>query len=195
MNLHFGRVTTFLTMSDLEKGKTALATFGGGCYWCTEAMFQRLRGVVGIVSGFSDGSVVHPTYEAVCAGTTGHAEVVQVEYDPAVISYEQIIKVHMGTHDPTTLNAQGGDVGTQYRSTILWRTEEEKETIGRVLEEMKNVYDQKIVTEVKEFEVFYAAPDYHQNYYNENAQQGYCEIVISPKLAKFRKKFSEFLVE
>ena len=182
-------------MSDIEKGETALATFGGGCYWCTEAIFQRLRGVVGIVSGFSDGSVVDPTYEAVCSGSTGHAEVVQVEYDPAVISYEQIIKVHMGTHDPTTLNAQGGDVGTQYRSTILWRTEEERETIERVLEEMKDVYDQKIVTEVKEFEVFYAAPDYHQNYYNENAQKGYCEVVISPKLAKFRKKFSEFLVE
>ncbi len=171
----------------------AVATFGGGCYWCTEAMFQHLKGVISIESGFSDGQVVDPTYRAVCSGETGHAEVIQINYDPEVISYEELLRVHMGTHDPTTLNAQGADVGTQYRSTILYRTDEERRIAEDVLEELADVFDSDIVTEVKRFELFYPAPADHNNYYNDNSEQGYCQAVISPKLAKFRKTFQHLL--
>ncbi|MGB0144109.1 MAG: peptide-methionine (R)-S-oxide reductase MsrB [Akkermansiaceae bacterium] len=171
----------------------ALATFGGGCYWCTEAMFQRLRGVKSVVSGFSDGEIEDPSYEAVCSGSTGHAEVIQVSYDPAVISFKELIRVHMGTHDPTTLNAQGADVGTQYRSIILFRNDEEKMVAERVLQEMDGVFDDPIVTEVKSFRAFYPAPEKHFNYYNDNPYQGYCQAVISPKVAKFRKTFAHLL--
>ena len=172
----------------------AVATLGGGCYWCTEAIFQNLRGVNSIISGFSDGTTVDPTYRDVCAGETGHAEVIQITYDPDLISYEQLLRVHMGTHDPTTLNAQGGDVGTQYRSIILYRTEEERRIVEEVLAEVSEVFDSEIVTEVKKFEVFYPAPRDHNNYYNDNPNQGYCQAVISPKVAKFRKTFQHLLV-
>lgn len=173
----------------------AVATFGGGCYWCTEAVFQQVRGVKTVVSGFSDGEVEDPSYEAVCSGSTGHAEVIQLTYDPSLVSFEELLRVHMGTHDPTTLNAQGADVGTQYRSTVLYRTEEEREAVEAVLIELAEVFDEPIVTVVKEFEIFYPAPEKHFNYYNDNSQQGYCQAVISPKLAKFRKSFQHLLAE
>lgn len=171
----------------------AVATFGGGCYWCTEAMFQQVRGIKSVVSGFSDGEVADPSYEAVCSGTTGHAEVIQISYDPAIISFEDLLRVHMVTHDPTTLNRQGGDVGTQYRSIILYRTEEEKEAAEKVLQEMAGVYDDPVVTQVTAFRAFYPAPEKHFNYYNDNSSQGYCQAVIAPKVAKFRKTFARLL--
>lgn len=171
----------------------ALATFGGGCYWCTEAVFQQVRGVTSVVSGFSDGEVPDPSYEAVCCGSTGHAEVIQLTYDPTLVSYEDLVRVHLGTHDPTTLNAQGADMGTQYRSIILYRTGEEKRIIDRVMNELEEVFDDDIVTEVKKFEAFYPAPEEHFNYYRDNPEQGYCRAVISPKLSKFRKSFQHLL--
>jgi len=176
-----------------EDETEAVATFGGGCYWCTEAMFQQLRGVKEVVSGFSDGEVPDPSYEAVCNGSTGHAEVIQLTYDPSIISYEELVRVHLGTHDPTTLNRQGADVGTQYRSIILCRSEKERETVEAVMAELKDFFDDPVVTEVKEFEVFYPAPEKHFNYYNDNTRQGYCQAVISPKVAKFRKSFAHLL--
>lgn len=172
---------------------TAIATFGGGCYWCTEAVFQQIKGVISVESGFSDGEIEKPTYRQVCSGETGHAEVIQLTYDPGLISYKQLLQVHMGTHDPTTLNAQGGDIGTQYRSTILYRNEEERKTAEEVLAEVADVYDARIVTALKPFKVFYPAPEEHSNYYNDNSQQGYCRAVIAPKVSKFRKTFQHLL--
>lgn len=173
--------------------KEAVATFGGGCYWCTEAVFRSIKGVISVESGFSDGEVPEPSYKDVCTGETGHAEVVQIAYDPSVISYEELLRVHMGTHDPTTLNAQGADVGTQYRSTILYRTDEERRIAEALLEELSDTFDSDIVTDIKAFEIFYPAPEDHDDYYNRNPQQGYCQAVISPKVAKFRKTFSHLL--
>ena len=178
-----------------EEETVAVATFGGGCYWCTEAVFQQVRGVTSVTSGFSGGEMAHPTYEAVCAGLTGHAEVIELTYDPSIISYEDLVRVHLGTHDPTTLNAQGADIGTQYRSVMLYRTDEEKATIEKVLEELDDVFDGGIVTEVKPFEVFYPAPEKHFNFYHDNPNQGYCQAVISPKVAKFRQSFRHLLSE
>lgn len=171
----------------------AVATFGGGCYWCTEAVFRSVKGVISVESGFSDGEVVDPTYQDVCSGSTGHAEVVQITYDPEVVSYEELLRVHMGTHDPTTLNAQGADIGTQYRSTILYRADQERQIAESVLEELSDTFDSDIVTDVKAFEKFYPAPGDHDDYYNRNPNQGYCQAVISPKISKFRKTFSHLL--
>ncbi|MEN8773475.1 MAG: peptide-methionine (S)-S-oxide reductase MsrA [Akkermansiaceae bacterium] len=171
----------------------AVATFGGGCYWCTEAVFRSVKGVSSVESGFSDGEVVDPSYREVCSGQTGHAEVVQVTYDPGVVSYQELLRIHMGTHDPTTLNAQGADVGTQYRSTILYRTDLERQVAERLLGELSNTFDSDIVTDLKAFEKFYLAPEDHDNYYNRNPNQGYCQAVISPKIAKFRKTFQHLL--
>lgn len=181
-----------VALKKVEK-TTAVATFGGGCYWCTEAMFQQVRGVESVTSGFSDGEVDNPSYEAVCQGTTGHAEVIELTYDPDQISYEELLRIHMATHDPTTLNRQGADVGTQYRSTILYRTEEEKAAAEKVLKEAGEVYDDPVVTEVKEFRMFFPAPEKHFNFYNDNPNQGYCQAVVSPKVAKFRKNFAHLL--
>ncbi|MDA9831741.1 peptide-methionine (S)-S-oxide reductase MsrA [Akkermansiaceae bacterium] len=171
----------------------AIATFGGGCYWCAEAVFRSVKGVISVESGFSDGEVVDPTYKEVCSGQTGHAEVVQITYDPEVVSYGELLRVHMGTHDPTTLNAQGADVGTQYRSTILYRSEQERQVAEKLLEELSDTFESDIVTDVKAFEKFYPAPADHDNYYNRNPTQGYCHAVISPKIAKFRKTFQHLL--
>ena len=165
------------------------ATFGGGCFWCTEAVFQQLAGVSRVESGYSGGSIPDPTYQQVCTGRTGHAEVVQVTYDPDVISYADLLRVHLSTHNPTTLNQQGADRGTQYRSIILAHDSEQEAIAAQVIEEMASVFDEPIVTEVKPFEVFYKAEDYHQDYYASNSAQPYCEAVIAPKLQKFRKLF------
>lgn len=179
----------------MKKGESniAKAIFGGGCFWCTEALFTELKGVESVASGYTGGKVVNPTYKEVCSGMTGHAEVIQVEYDPQVISYEDLLKLHIATHDPTTLNRQGADVGTQYRSAIFTRTDEERNIALGVISSMQSNFDQPIVTEVTDFEVFYPAEDYHQDYYKNNTEQGYCNMVITPKVAKFRKAFAERL--
>lgn len=165
-----------------------LATFGGGCFWCTEAVFQEVKGVEKVVSGYSGGTVPgKPTYREVCSGLTGHAEVIQVTFNPNVISYKEILIIFMTTHDPTTLNRQGGDTGTQYRSVIYYHSSTQKEVADQVLKEVASYYEDKIVTEISQLDVFYEAEDYHQDYYKNNKEQGYCSFVITPKLAKLRK--------
>lgn len=172
-----------------------VATLGGGCFWCLEAVFVELQGVDKVVSGYSGGHVDSPTYRAVCNGTTGHAEVVQVHFDPDVISFQEILKVFFATHDPTTMNRQGADVGTQYRSAIYYHDQEQKETAEAIIEELNaaDIWRGPIVTEVTAFEKFYEAEDYHQDYYKYNSSQPYCQVVISPKVAKLRKEFSHKL--
>ena len=167
------------------------ATFGNGCFWCTEAVFQELKGVKSVVSGYSGGHVDRPTYEQVCTGRTGHAEVCQIEYDPKVISYKELLEVFFNTHDPTTLNRQGNDVGAQYRSVIFYRTEEERETAERMKTDLdkSGKWKNPIVTQIVAFEKFFPAEDYHQNYYRSNPNQGYCRYVIKPKVDKFEKVF------
>ncbi|EMQ95242.1 Peptide methionine sulfoxide reductase MsrA [Xanthomarina gelatinilytica] len=165
-----------------------LATFGGGCFWCTEAVFQEVKGVEKVVSGYSGGTVPgKPTYREVCSGLTGHAEVIQVTFNPNVISFKEILIIFMTTHDPTTLNRQGGDTGTQYRSVIYYHSSTQKEVAEQVLKEVASYYEDKIVTEISQLDVFYEAEDYHQDYYKNNKEQGYCSFVITPKLAKLRK--------
>lgn len=167
--------------------------FGGGCYWCTEAMISELRGVIDVKSGFSGGNIANPTYREVCSGRTGHAEVVEVTYNPKEISFKELLEMHLLTHDPTTLNRQGGDVGTQYRSVIFYKNQQEKEEIEALLEEYRDAFPDKIVTEVMPFDVFYPAEDYHQEYYANNSEAAYCQAVISPKLKKLREKFQSKL--
>jgi len=174
---------------------TEIATLAGGCFWCLEAAFQQLKGVSNVASGYAGGTVPNPSYEAVCTGTTGHAEVTQVEFDPAVISYRDLLDVFFTIHDPTTLNQQGGDVGTQYRSAIFYQSPEQERTaratIGAL--EAEKVWDDPIVTEVVPLTVFYPAESYHRDYYNRNQNQPYCRAVIAPKVAKLRKHFMEKL--
>jgi len=171
------------------------ATIGGGCFWCTEAMFAELKGVQSAVSGYSGGTVKNPSYKEVCAGTTGHAEVIQVVYDPSIITFAQLMQVFFLTHDPTTLNRQGNDIGTQYRSVIFYRNEEEKRIAQETIAEVatSGVYSDRIVTTLEPFEVFYKAEDYHQDYFSQNSNQPYCSLVINPKLMKFRKTFESLL--
>ena len=170
---------------------------GGGCFWCLEAIFEQLEGVQSVVSGYAGGMVSHPTYEQVCTGATGHAEVVQITYDPETISYDQILEVFFTTHDPTTLNRQGADVGTQYRSAIFYHGAEQKATAERVLREFEaaGVWDAPIVTEITALEEFYPAEDYHQEYFRRNGGQSYCQVVIAPKVVKFRKRYLDRLKE
>ena len=171
-----------------------LATFGGGCFWCTEAIFQQVKGVDKIVSGYTGGTVPgKPTYREVCSGLTGHAEVIQINFDPNIISYKDLVIVFMTTHDPTTLNRQGGDVGTQYRSVIYYHDEEQKEIAETVIKELNTYFDNPIVTEISPIGIFYHAEEYHQNYYANNQNQGYCSFVITPKLSKLRKLHADKL--
>ena len=171
-----------------------LATFGGGCFWCTEAVFQQINGVEKVESGYSGGNVPgHPTYKEVCSGLTGHAEVVQVTFDAKIISYDDILRIFMTTHDPTTLNRQGGDTGTQYRSVIYYEEETQKEIAEAVVKEVAPHFENPIVTEITKLNVFYKAEDYHQDYYQNNQTQSYCSFVITPKLAKFRKLYADKL--
>jgi peptide-methionine (S)-S-oxide reductase len=169
----------------------ALATLGGGCFWCLEAVYLELKGVERVVSGYAGGHVANPTYEAVCSGATGHAEVVQLTYDPAVISFHQILEVFFTIHDPTTLNRQGADVGTQYRSAIFTHDAEQKQIAEEVIAaiEAEGIWRNPIVTEVAPLERFHPAETYHQNYFARNPYQPYCQVVVAPKVAKFRKKF------
>ena len=173
----------------------ATATLAGGCFWCTEAVFQRLRGVESVVSGYTGGERANPTYEEVCTGRTGHAEAVQIAFDPAQISFEDLLGVFFQTHDPTTLNRQGADVGTQYRSAIFYHDDEQKETAERVIRELNDSkqFDGPIVTELAPAGEYYVAEDYHMDFYNRNREYGYCRVVIDPKMQKLFKNFSEAL--
>lgn len=168
-----------------------VATLGGGCFWCLEAVYDEVQGVEKVVSGYAGGEVENPTYRAVCTGKTGHAEVVQVTYDPDEISFREILEIFFVIHDPTTLNRQGADVGTQYRSAIFYHDEEQREIAEEVIAEVSEAWDDPIVTELAPIPPFYRAEDYHQDYYENNPAQPYCQVVIRPKLAKFRKTFSE----
>lgn len=169
------------------------ATFGGGCFWCTEAIFQHLKGVLRVESGYSGGDVVNPTYREVCTGETGHAEVIEVTYDPNQITFEDLLRVHLSTHNPTTLNKQGADEGTQYRSIIFYRDLEEKATAERLVGEYRESIGKRVFTEVNPFVQFYRAEANHQNYYRSNQGARYCDAVIEPKLARFREKFTHLL--
>jgi peptide-methionine (S)-S-oxide reductase len=175
--------------------KTDTATFGTGCFWCTEAVFQELKGVYKVTSGYSGGTVKNPSYEAVCSGTTGHAECLQIIYDPKVISFDELLEVFWEAHDPTTLNRQGNDVGTQYRSVIFYHNEEQKKKAEeyKVKLDKSGAYDSPIVTEIAPFTEFYAAEDYHQDYYRLHGSQPYCSFVIRPKVEKFEKVFKNKL--
>jgi peptide-methionine (S)-S-oxide reductase len=168
---------------------TEMATLGGGCFWCLEAVYQELKGVQHVESGYTGGHVPNPTYEQVCEGSTGHAEVVRLEFDPAVVSYRQILEIFFTIHDPTTLNRQGNDIGTQYRSAIYYHSPEQHETAKQVIASMASVWDAPIVTELSPAQVYYKAEDYHQNYFRQHPLQGYCAFVVAPKVAKFRKIF------
>ncbi|HPT83874.1 MAG TPA: peptide-methionine (S)-S-oxide reductase MsrA [Limnochordia bacterium] len=171
----------------------ATAVFGGGCFWCVEAIFTELNGVLEVIPGYSGGHVANPTYELVCTDQTGHAEVVQVTYDPEVISYDDLLRIFFSTHDPTTLNRQGGDVGTQYRSIIFYASEEDCQIAERIKAEMAALWEDPIVTEIAPLEKFWPAEDYHREYFRRNPQQTYCSAVIAPKVAKFRQKFADRL--
>jgi peptide-methionine (S)-S-oxide reductase len=173
------------------KSERAVATLAGGCFWCLEAVFEQLRGVERVESGYAGGTVANPTYPQVCSGATGHAEVVQVTFDPALISFREILEVFFTFHDPTTLNRQGPDVGTQYRSAVFYHTPEQKQIAEQVIADLSasGTWDSPIVTEVTPLAQFYPAEDYHQGYYRQNPTQGYCRAIIAPKVAKFRKHF------
>lgn len=173
--------------------KTEIAVFGGGCFWCTEAVYQELEGVLEVWPGYAGGSTPSPTYEAVCSGRTGHAELIKIEFDPEKISYKTLLTVFFGTHDPTTLNRQGNDTGTQYRSIVLTTTPEQKATAEAFVKEAQADLQDPIVTEIKPLETFYEAEDTHKNYYARNVLQPYCQFVINPKLAKLKEKFRELL--
>jgi len=170
-------------------------TLGGGCFWCTEAVFEQLKGVEKVESGYSGGTVPNPSYEQVCAGDTGHAEVSQITFDPKVISLKQILEVFFTVHDPTTLNRQGNDVGTQYRSVIFFRNDDQNAVTQQVIKEIAaaKIWDGKIVTELVPFKAFYKAEDYHQEYFRLHGSQPYCQVVIAPKVAKFREHFKDLL--
>lgn len=171
--------------------KLQKATFGMGCFWCSEALFQRLDGVVGVRSGYEGGSVANPSYEDVCSGTTGHAEVIEVTYDPVKIKYDELLEVFWKSHDPTTLNRQGADVGTQYRSVIFYHNDEQKQIAEKYKKELNNTkaFGKPVVTEINKAQTFYVAEKYHQDYFNKNATQPYCRLVILPKMEKLEKVF------
>jgi peptide-methionine (S)-S-oxide reductase len=183
------------TKQVMENHNLELATFGAGCFWCVEAIFQRVDGVEKVVSGYAGGQVKNPSYKEVCQGTTGHAEVCQLSYDPAAVSYEELLEVFWQTHDPTTLNRQGNDVGTQYRSVVFFHNPEQKELAKKYKKKLDDarIYDNPIVTEISAFKKMYVAEDYHQNYFNENGNQPYCSFVIQPKIEKFQKVFKDKL--
>ena len=179
-------------MTHIEHDKThQLATLAGGCFWCIEGAFSQVQGIHSAVSGYMGGHSVNPSYEEVCKGETGHAEVVQLSFDPKVISYQEILEIFFTLHDPTQLNRQGNDIGTQYRSAIFYHDEQQKNTIEEILQEMRDeqMFEQEIVTQVCPVDVFYSGEEYHQDYVNNNPENAYCQAVVSPKLAKFRKTF------
>ncbi len=181
---------TFMSESNLQK-----ATLGGGCFWCLEAVYQQVRGVVHVESGYTGGQTLNPDYDSVCTGKTGHAEVVQIEFDANVLTYQTILEIFFAIHDPRTLNRQGNDIGSQYRSVIYAHDKEQRMIAQDVIEQLtqENIFDQPIVTELADLPTYYKAEDYHQNYFNNHPEQGYCAFVVSPKVSKFRKQFAELL--
>ena len=178
-----------------QKNKLELATFGAGCFWCVEAIFQELKGVENVVSGYMGGEVKNPSYKEVCTGVTGHAEVCQISYNPDIISFDELLEVFWQTHNPTTLNRQGADVGTQYRSAVFYHSNEQKETAESYKQELdaSGAWDDPIVTEISKISTFYPAENYHQDYFNNNSNQPYCSFVIKPKMEKFKKVFKDKL--
>jgi len=172
-----------------------VATLGDGCFWCTEAVFSEIKGVVKVESGYSGGSLENPSYEQVSTGTTGHAEVVQITFNPSIISFREILKVFFAMHDPTTLNRQGADVGTQYRSVVFYHDRKQKATTEKLIEEVNNeqIYDAPIVTKVEPFKAFYKAEDYHKDYFKSHPEKPYCKLVIAPKIAKLRENYQDKL--
>ena len=178
-----------------KQNKTEVATFGGGCFWCTEAIFQELEGVISVTSGYAGGKTINPTYEQICTGTTGHAEVIQIKYDPTKIKYELLLDVFFNTHNPTTLNRQGADRGTQYRSVVFYHNESQKEVSKKMIQDLTKaqVFDNPIVTEVTAINNYYDAENYHQDYFANNPTNGYCNAVINPKLTKFMKQYKDKL--
>ena len=179
----------------MDESKYKKAVFGEGCFWCTEALFTQLKGVKKAVSGYAGGKIANPTYREVCSGLTGHAECTEITYDPQEISFPELLKVFWSTHDPTTLNRQGADVGTQYRSVIFYTDEEQKNEAEdyKIRLEKEKIWDKPIVTEIVKFDKFYPAEDYHQEYYEHNPEQSYCRLVITPKIEKFKKVFADKL--
>lgn len=179
----------------MEADNIQIATLGAGCFWCVEAIFDDLKGVIDVVSGYSGGERENPTYQEICTGSTGHAEVIQVKFNPEEISFKEILLIFFSVHDPTTLNQQGNDIGTQYRSAIFFHSEEQRRVAQNVIVEIENsgIWGKPIVTEITEFQKFYSAEDYHQEYFANNPNQPYCSAVVAPKVAKFRKNFLEKL--
>ncbi|NQU86475.1 MAG: peptide-methionine (S)-S-oxide reductase MsrA [Mariniphaga sp.] len=188
-------VAFFLVAGNIMSKELEKATLGGGCFWCTEAIYKQLNGIESVMPGYSGGHIKNPSYKEVCTGRTGHAEVVQVEFDPTVVSYTEVLEVFFSTHNPTTLNRQGADVGTQYRSAVFFHSEEQKQIAEKVINlfEEVNVYKEPIVTEVTGFDKFYPAEDYHKNYFAQNKNQPYCQMVVAPKIEKFEKIFKDKL--
>ncbi|WP_063374458.1 peptide-methionine (S)-S-oxide reductase MsrA [Pseudoalteromonas luteoviolacea] len=173
--------------------KMQLATFGGGCFWCIDAAFRKVKGIDKVVSGYSGGETLDPTYKEICTGMSGHAEVVQLEFDPNVVSYNTLLAMFFALHDPTQLNRQGNDVGTQYRSVIFYHSDEQMAQAKQVISEIKERFQDPVVTELSAIGAFYDAEQYHQDYFNENPNQGYCSIMIAPKVAKFEQNFADYL--
>ena len=188
--IKFDERKTMSNSTNLEK-----ATFGNGCFWCTEAIFEKLNGVESVISGYTGGNTINPTYKEVCTGETGHAEVIQITFDSNIISYTELLEVFWQTHDPTTLNRQGNDVGTQYRSAIFYHSDEQKDLASKYKTKLteEEVFDDPIVTEITKLEKFYPAENYHQDYYEQNKSQPYCNFVITPKVEKFKKVFKDKL--
>lgn len=185
----------FAQVALAQKQNMEIATFGNGCFWCTEAIFQELKGVSKAISGYSGGQTKNPTYKEICSGTTGHAEVLQITYDTSIISYDELLEVFWKTHDPTTLNRQGNDVGTQYRSVIFYHNEKQQKLALAYKEKLgaTGAWDDPIVTEITPFSTFYPAEDYHQEYFKLNGSQPYCNFVVRPKVEKFKKAFKDKL--
>lgn len=186
-------VSSLISQEKMKNDKYETATFGSGCFWCTEAIFERVDGVIDAVSGYAGGSEPDPSYELICTGTTNYAEVTQITFDPKIVSYQMLLKIFWETHDPTTLNRQGADVGPQYRSVIFYHTQEQKETAERLKAELNKagIWDKPIVTQITPESNFYKAESYHQNFYENNPSNSYCNFVITPKVKKFEKVFSK----
>jgi methionine-S-sulfoxide reductase len=190
---HLSSENNISNQNNMNSDSLQTAIFGGGCFWCVEVLMQQIKGVLSVEPGYTGGHTLNPTYKDVCSGLTGHAEVVKVVFNPQILDYATLLEIFMTTHDPTTLNRQGGDVGTQYRSVIFFLDNQQKNTAENVLEKLKPYFDQPLVTSLEALTEYYPAEDYHHNYYQQNPEQSYCKIVISPKIQKLRKLHSDKL--
>ena len=194
-NIFFSVILCISSIAMSQTNKLEKATFGAGCFWCVETLFQEVKGVQKVLSGYEGGALKNPTYKDICTGRTGHAEVIQIEYDPNVVTYKKLLEIFWEVHDPTTLNRQGNDVGTQYRSVIFYHNDQQQKEAEFYKSELNKTgaYTSQIITEISPSTTFYVAENYHQNYYNQNGSQPYCQFVIAPKVAKFRKAFEKEL--